>query len=256
MTEVSHYAYISTGKLNAMFTLWTGRSAPGLAFTTDHYVCNLSAAGNEDEAERKAIDFCDRMSERMGVRVNFDGFQEFAHARRRGKLSARQTANIEQIEAGLFPFGKHAGQPIADAPDGYVLFFADKHADTDPVIAALSAACMGVAMERDLIAKRDASRAIQRTQDELSAFVGEVGQRIIVEGEIILSFHKEPTDFADGYTITKVRAGNDIIVYFGNTLGERGQRCRFRATVKRHTERDGIKSTTVNRPAKFEVLGE
>jgi hypothetical protein len=244
MTDVRHTAYISTGRKNAMFTLWVGRVGAGCM--VDHYVCNLAAT--EELAEAKAIDYCERMSERCGFKVHFDGFDVTNIRHRRGNLSARDTANIEQIEAGVFPFGKHAGTRIADAPDGYVLFFADKHDASDVVTQALAAACMGVAMERDLIAKRQAARDEQAAQDALSRHVGEIGERLTITGEIVSAFYKEPTAWADGYTITKVRHGNDLFVYWGNGIGERGDVVTMKATVKRHDEYKGVLSTTVNRP--------
>lgn len=252
ITSVYHYAYISTGKLSAMFTLWRGRSGAGVnpAFIRDHYICNLAACGNEEEAERKALDYCERMGERMGVKVHFDGFEAEPRNQRRGKLSVRETIALEQIEAGVYPFGKCAGTKIADGPDGYTLFWADKSMDptADVVVSALAAACTGVALERGLIAKRDAERAARDALDAQSGHLGTIGERREFSGEIVTSFAKRDLDGETYFWITKVRVGTDLVTYIGNELGERGATIRFKATIKRHDDYKGVKSTVVNRP--------
>lgn len=256
MTDIYRFAYVSTGKLSAMYTLWTGIVVKGSPFTPDdQYICNLAAMGNEEEAERKARDYCERLSDRIGVEVRYEGISDDPCMKRRGKLSVRDTMSLERIERGVFPFGKHFDKPLASAPDSYILYFADKHEDADAVVRALAMACMGVAMERDLIAKRDAARAERKEKDAKSNFVGEVGQRLVIEGEVVSVFLKTDVDPEYGaYYITKVRQGDDLFTYFGNQLAERGEMIKFRATVKRHSTYDDVKSTIVNRPAKVEVI--
>lgn len=259
VTQVYHYAYISTGKKSAMFTLWRGRSAPGLIPLRDHYICNLTAADvdpdnaiNQERAEQKAQDYCDRMSERMGVTVHFEGVEDEPRNTRRGKLSVRDTIALEKIEAGFFPFGKHQGTSIANAPDGYLLWWADRHAEADHVVAALSAVCMGFAMERDLIAKRDAARAERAAEDAKSEFVGTVGQRMEFTGEVVTAFDRKGPGFEGEdcvfFTITKVRVGDDLITYIGGRIAEKGETIRFKGTVKRHDTYQGVKSTVISRP--------
>ena len=264
MSDIRFYAYISTGKLSAMFTLWTGRECNDMAVNAilrDNYICNLAAVGGDEEAQRKALDYCERMSERRGVNIEFRGFYDEPQNGRKGKLSVRDTAALEQIEQrAVFPFGKHAGTLIADGPDSYVLYWADQMGKegTGIVAEVLAARCMGVAMERDLIAERDAQRAERAELDAKSQYVGAVGERLVIEGEVIGAFFKDNgcgyADQPEGYWITKVRSGENLLTYMGNKLAERGERVRFRATVKAHNEYQGVKSTKVNRPAKVEIL--
>lgn len=254
VTKVYHYAYISTGRKSAMFTLWRGRSAAGVVPLRDHYICNLTAADvdpdnaiNQERAEKKAQDYCDRMSERMGVTVHFEGVEDEPRNTRRGKLSVRDTIAMEKIEAGVWPFGKHGGTKIADAPDGYVLWWADRHAETDAIVAALSAVCMGVAMERDLIAKRDAVRAERAAVDALSNFVGTVGERREFVGEVVMAFTRRHED-CEFFTVTKIRMGDDLITYIGNKIADVGETIRLKGTIKRHDTYQGVKSTVISRP--------
>lgn len=251
MTRPTRYAYISTGAKSAMFTLWTGRESgdPRIdAFLRDRFICNLAGATNEEAAETKARDYCERMTDRTGETVQFRGFYDEPQNLRRGKLSVQDTQAIERIEAGFFPFGKFAGQPITAANDGYVMYWVDQHADAKPVVAALSAACMGIAMERDLIAKREAARCARAAEDATSEFVGTIGERREFTGEIVTAFRKVDEYAGQDFYITKVRCNGNLITYIGNEIGQRGAVITFKATIKAHDVYQGVKSTKVNRP--------
>lgn len=251
--------YISTGRKNAMHTLRMRRDVSGLnpAIMPDHYIRNLAVS--VEDAQAKATEYFNAWKDRVGGEredfiLNLEIEPEYDITLRRGKLSARDTRSIEAIEAGVFPFGKHADKLIADAPDSYVLFFADKLKtadDLDVVISSLAAACMGVALEKGLIAKRDAARAERRAIDEQSAFIGTIGERRVFTGEIVSSFFKkyDASYSDDGFWINKVRIGNDLVAYIGGkSFGEVGSTVTFKATIKKHDEYQGIKTTQVNRP--------
>jgi uncharacterized protein (DUF3820 family) len=153
------------------------------------------------------------------------------------------------IEDGVFPFGKHANTRIEDAPQNYVLFFADKAKEDgqDLVMQALCAACAGVALDKGYIALRDAKREERAAQDALSEYVGAVGKRQDFDGEILM--HTTSEGFYGTTHIYKVRCGKDLITYMGSAqLGERGACIRFSATVKKHELYNGVKNTYVQRP--------
>lgn len=248
--------YISTGKKNAMYTLRQRRDVVGQAsfmgaFMPDFYLCTLAAT--EDKAVAKAKEYVDAMRDRIGetsgFKIIFDDSPDHENYKRRGKLSTRDTRNMETIEDGFFPFGKHVGTPICAAPESYVLFFADKaKSETDPVMCALSAACMGIALERGWIAKREVVRAERAAVDSLSNFIGKVGERRDFTGVVVTSFNKI-TEW-DNYWINKIRVGDDLVSYMGcKSLGNQGEEITFRATIKEHKDYNGIKTTKVNRPA-------
>lgn len=243
--------YISTGAKNAMYTLRSVRRMHGMnpEFMPDHYIRNLAA--DLEKAEQKAAEYVDAYRERVGETEGFSIILSFgadnAIYARRGKLSVNDTRMIETIEAGISPFGKHAGEKIDDLPESYILFFADKYGHTEkPVMEVFAAACLGVALERGYIAKRDERRDEQRKKDLLSNFVGEIGVRQTFEGVVESVFYKET--FEGGYYINKVRCGDDLVMYFGNKLGEKGESLKFKGTVKNHCEYEEVKSTQINRP--------
>jgi hypothetical protein len=258
MTKVVQTFYISTGAKNAMHTLRYRRDAVGLnpSWMPDNYLCNLAV--DVETAQAKGLAYFEAFKERVGEREDFvlifDAEPEYDITKRRGKLSVRDTRCIEDIEDGLLPFGKHAGSKIVDAPDHYVLFFADKTTDADinPVMSVLSAACLGVALEKGLIAKREIARAERVELDAQSGFVGTVGERREFTGEIVTKFYKGDDD--GGFWINKIRCGSDLIVYIGNELGERGATVTFKATIKDHSEYKGVKTTKVNRPKVLEAV--
>ena len=257
--------FIGTGKLSAMFTLNVQRvnDDPSLTrFIPPHYICNLSAAGeeNEERAIEKARAYADAMRDRIGetdeFKVEFGGVWEEACIERRGKLSVRDTLALEEIEAGRFPFGKNRGARIEDTDAGYVLFFADKFGSDDNVVTqALAAACQGVALEKGYIAKRDEARAERAAADALSQYVGTIGERREFEGEVVTVMWKDYFSYGErgvnGYWINKVRTDDgNLIAHIGSKkLGERGERVRFKGTIKKHDEYKGVRSTAVSRPA-------
>ena len=253
--------YISTGRLNAMYTLrsfrrFEGPMRPGdqtLMQLTDSYICNLAAAGNEELAEQKAAEYVAALQDRIGrsgnhgIEHRFDGDFDGQAMKRRGKLSARCTRNLEAIEAGIFPFGKHAETRIEDAPESYLLYFADKSSEigeTDVVMLALANACMGVALTKGYIARRDVERA-------KSQHVGTVGERR--DFTLTIKSTSERTSIY-GYNTPKVqhftvlRDGDNVFTYYGSIkLGEVGSVVTFKATIKAHGEYKGTKQTQLTR---------
>ncbi len=247
--------YISSGAKNAMFTLRCLRTGGLVAamYDPDFYICNLAI--DEDRAIEKASVYVEAMRERIGetadFKINFDPYPARELNKRRGKLSVRDSRSLGMIEEGVFPFGKHVGTKIVDAPDNYVLYFADKSKEEQEfIMSALSGACMGVALEKGLIAKREEAREERAKVDSLSAHIGTVGERREFEGEVVMCFEKSDVNFGGSYFINKIRCGDDIVSYIGSkALGKIGEVIKFKATIKAHDVYQGIKSTKVSRPA-------
>jgi hypothetical protein len=58
------------------------------------------------------------------------------------------------------------------------------------------------------------------------------------------------TSINNEYTFTLLKDKEDnVFVYFGKFLCEKGREILVKATVKRHQERDGVKQTAISRPA-------
>lgn len=241
--------FISTGKLNAMYTLRYRRV--GDVYCHDVYLCNLAAT--RDLAVSKAETYVEALRERIGessdFKIVFDGSPDFELATRRGALSVATTLKLEMLEQGLFPIGKHVGTRIEDANDGYILFFADKVKEDsqDVVFSAVAAACAGVALEKGLIAKREQANAERDALNKASQYVGEIGARASFTGEIIMVRDYE-TQFGINW-VYKIRCGLNLVTYMGSSnLGERGDVITFKATVKNHEIYQEIKQTLISRP--------
>lgn len=252
--------YISTGRKQAMYTLRFCRENSLVPVhpmvPIDFYVCNLAAT--PELAEEKARAYFDAFAARVtqgdSFKLEFAGYADFAIRERIGHLSARDTAAIRAIECGVFPFGKHQGAALADAPASYVLYWADQGAKPDnadnAVIQTLSAACMGIALDLGYIAMRQEKRDAQAAIDALSSHVGSIGERLDITATLYACFAKYAFkgDTVPEYYINKLRQGNDIFVYVGKALGEVGATINMRATVKKHETYNGVKTTQVNRP--------
>lgn len=252
--------YISTGRKQAMYTLRFHRDNTLCSVhpmvPVDFYVCNL--ATTPELAEEKARAYFDafaaRVTQSEGFKLEFAGYADFAIRERIGHLSARDTASIRAIERGVYPFGKHQGVALADAPASYVLYWADQGAKLDNadnvVIQALSAACMGIALDKGYIATRQAKRDAQAVQDALSQHIGAIGERLDITATLYACFPKYAFkgDTVPEYYINKLRVGDDIVVYMGKALGEVGATLAMRATVKAHSTYQGVNTTQVNRP--------
>lgn len=258
-TIITQTFYISTGAKNAMHTLRMRRDAPNLnpRFAPDHYIRNLAV--DLETAQAKASEYFEAWKDRVGGdRADFHLVLELEPDteifKRRGRLSAADSYAIMDIEAGVLPFGKHKGTKIDAAPDSYILFFADKlkaSEELNAVMSALAAACMGVAFEKGLIAKRDAARAERAAIDAKSDFIGTIGERRDFTGEVVTRFFKAPyaQEPEIGYFVTKIRVGDDLVSYIGNSLEcAKGDVITFKATIKKHDEYQGVKTTQVNRP--------
>lgn len=252
--------YISTGRKQAMYTLRMCRENSLVPVhpmvPVDFYICNLAAT--PELAEEKARAYFDAMAARItqsdGFQLRFAGYADFPIRERLGRLSAHDTACLRAIESGVFPFGKHRGASIADADSGYVLYWADQGAKLDNadnvVIQALSAACMGIALDKGYIATRQAKRDAQAVQDALSQHIGAIGGRLDITATLYACFPKYAFkgDTVPEYYINKLRVGDDIVVYMGKALGEVGATLAMRATVKAHSTYQGVNTTQVNRP--------
>lgn len=242
--------YISTGALEAMHTLRVLTASEN--FSHDHFIRILSSAKNPEMAIEKAKNWIDRIGgeyDNENSQVRFGGIWDEPTNERVGKLSVRDTHNLQIIEDGKFPFGKHNGTLIEDAPESYVLFFADKVSTaTDAVTFALASACHAIAADRGYYDKRQAIRDENLIKDMKSNHIGNVGDRIDFEGEVFLAFNKT-TGYGDSYWINKIRQNDDIIVYIGGkALGEVGSIIKFKGTVKSHSSYQEVRSTVISRP--------
>lgn len=257
LTKVTATYFISSGRKNAMYTLRVERRGGG--YTSDNYICNLST--DPDKAEEKAREYYDRMVNRLNqsdtFEMVFQGFADFDLFERRGKLSVYDTEKLELLEQGIMPIGKRKGEVIADMPMFTVLWWADQSSEknNDPVFSAICAYCMGVALDKDYIAKREELRAEWEAERQAkiaaAKHIGEIKQRLQMTGTVEkvislgytqVSYYTEVERF-----MTKINVDGNVVVYFGNNIANEGDEITFKATVKEHGEYKDVKQTIVQR---------
>lgn len=241
--------YIDSGMKNGFYTLRVESMCNG--YHRDSYLRNLST--DPDKAEQKARAYFDRVYGPDCLDVVFDGWADFNLTDWGTALQPWEREQLKAIDAGLWPFGKYKGQPIHEAPDSYLIFWAQK-APEGPVLPSLIELCRSIADERGLVAKyeeRRAAIAAQKAADaEVSQHVGTVGERRDWE-LIVRHVLRFETDFGWMYIHLMVdNAGNVVVGKFSKALAgaDEGKRIRIKATVKSHGEREGVKQTVVNRP--------
>lgn len=93
---------------------------------------------------------------------------------------------------------------------------------------------------RDLAAQREAEKAA-------SQYVGSIGDRITIEGTIVFRTSYETRYGVTHVTGIKDGAGN-VYIQKGVFIGEKGDSVSLKATVKDHSEREGVKQTIISRP--------
>lgn len=266
MTTINKTFYISSGRLNAMYTLRYQMISTGTehAYCVDNYVCNLST--DSALATKKAQDYVDRFRDRVGensnLKIVFEGepyFElfEMRSVEGRGKLSMQDTLRLAQVELGVMPFGKNKGKVLKDLPMNTVLWWADQvndeSASSSFVFNAVCAACLGIALDMGYIAKRQEIKEERERRDALSDYIGIPKERLVFEGTIESIIALDPVEvawntFSYRY-INKVLVGDNVVIYIGNALGDKGESVKFKATVKEHSEYKGTKQTVVQRPS-------
>ena len=105
----------------------------------------------------------------------------------------------------------------------------------------------------DRVEKRKQERALKLAIDqETSNYVGEVGKRI----EFVLTVERV-FEFETMYGMTYINicrdVNNNVIVYKGSNGWEKGDLLCCKATIKEHSEREGVKQTLISRPTVTEV---
>ena len=269
-TVIHQIFYISSGRKNAMYTL-RYRRTPSVYFEVDNYICNLST--DPDLAEKKAREYFDAWKARVGetdtFKIHFDGAADFGLFERQYKMSVEQTNALEMLEAGIMPIGKHKGKALSELPAGTVLWYADQvnkdgegeeneyQQRKSVFFTEVCSHLLGYALEMGYIAKREEQREELAAKKARSQFIGEEKQRLDFEGELVLckcisTIQVAWNTWQDKY-INVIECGDNIVVYFGNPVGEKGDKVKFKATVKEHNERDGVKQTIVQRPKFLEV---
>jgi hypothetical protein len=115
----------------------------------------------------------------------------------------------------------------------------------------------GLQKALDRAAGRDAAANARREADLRSVHVGVEGKRGEFEAMVEFSVSYD-TQFGVNYVVgLRDDGGNVLIIKGSRSLGVvKGQKIKFAAFVKAHSERDGVKQTILNRVKVKEVVGE
>jgi len=256
---------ISSGKKNAQYTLWEERFCPAgmdrYSRNYANYICNLGI--DKDKAIAKATEIV-KSSEIQYANTDVEIINalntEFKlNKYGEGPVDVWDAENLHEVEVnGWFPFGKHSGVKFEDAPDTYVLWWAEKDLTNEKKkgIIALVNACKKVAENKNLFEKRDAEIAEKKRLKDLepkSEHVGNVGDR--QEFEMTIDFLKHfDTQFGTSSVVKGKNSDGNIVVYFGTAeLGVVGDTVKFSAKIKTHDEFRDDKQTIVARPTKIKI---
>ena len=97
-------------------------------------------------------------------------------------------------------------------------------------------------MEREL--KREAAKEAERRSSE---HVGQVGQRIIIDIAEMNLLTSWDTQYGTTYLYKFVDTAGNTLVWFASKTMEKAS--KIKATIKEHSERDGVKQTVITRCA-------
>jgi uncharacterized protein (DUF3820 family) len=241
--QKNKFYYISSGAKNAMRTLRSVISVPGVYFR-DEYICNL--ARDYDEAVEKA-------RERIGTEAelkaqDFDLNEWGKHGGQ--PMKKWMVQQIEQVELGYMPFGKHRGEKIADLPETYVKYWVSEMA-SNAVGQVLIQKFTDIANERGYFEQWEQEEKDKETariaEAAKSNYVGNVKDRMV----FFLRCDKRLA--IDGHygayymNICKDRYGNEF-VYAGSNAWQEGKYYKIKATIKAHREYKGKKQNFISRP--------
>ena len=253
--------YISSGKKNAMYTLRSMRSGNG--FHADSYIMNL--ARDPKKAETKARDWFARVWG-DNSEVRFAGYADF-DLNEVGGPEPWEREQIDAIEKGFMPFGKHAGIALTKMSYAYVLWWADQEISehTKRPAAALIERMKGIAFERDLFKKREAKTAQREAEkaNRINAHIGEVGDRREFTGTVRF------TTSGDGHYgtwfLTVIDTNEGAVTYWNlledktlrsearDAFARQGDNVTFAARVKDHNSLNDEKQTIVSRATKVTI---
>lgn len=253
MTIQAEYV-ICTGAGNGMFTLrglydyaWDG--TPRMS-----HVKNLSR--DPHKALEKAREYIISQGD------DIEGLAEFDPDNARdlnvwGECDADRQAQLRLIDKGVMPFGKHFGQAIVDIDIEYFAnWYLNGDIDTKRSDTVKERIRLQVISRRDeFMAVVEANKAAQAQRDaeieakrSKSSHVGQAGDRIDITATITVVKAIDGFYGISYFTILENSKG-DVFKYVGSAeLGEKGQTITMKATVKDHTDYDGVNQTVINRP--------
>lgn len=171
-----------------------------------------------------------------------------------GKLSPARIAFMRDVTNGIMPYGMHQKKAFTEIPSDY-LAWACKEALTknDLVTQNVASAAFCVLLDRNEIKTKADINALTQAKEnhnKLSDFFGTVKERVTILGAKIEYLKKDQNSHYNRPSyFYKIRFGNDVLVYSGSTfLGGVDDKINIKATIDKHVNYHGTKSTFISRP--------
>lgn len=265
------YVYLSTGDLHGYYTLHVvtyqveyDQLGVATGYTShDRYVQNLSVEGGN--AERKAAEFAKKHGYENYASADFD-LCAFS------RWEVENNINIGvALELRKFLFGKHAGCTFVSVIEEdlqYMQWMLDQGRmfDDDEYIKGSRMSdfrCAAVAIYRLHEAgelKIEAPAPIEWTPEEPSEYIGEIGDKVELEG--VVEFTKSIESYYGWTDLFIIKVDDrDIIKFFTSSKSfddvQRGDRIKFKGTVDKHDDQyNGTRETFLKRPKCVAILEE
>ena len=251
--------YIGVGREGCFFTMRQTYLAEinvnkRIRYEIRHYH-HFNLSQNPDDAYSKALEYAAKSGMRLTTtresledelneikRANADEMlkrEQYAKQQKEDWEAQRKEEiqrNLDVINAGFFPFGKFTGIAFEKADRGYVQWLMNKVNDFE---------------ENSLM--RIISEKLNKDYIELKAseylkdvFLGEEGQRLEIEVEIVKTFTFVST-FGPLYIVTMVTPDKICIVSKGSFSAKIGEKLKIKATIKNHNIYKEQAQTIVNR---------
>lgn len=171
-----------------------------------------------------------------------------------GKLSPARIAFMRDVVNGIMPYGLHQKKAFTEIPSDY-LAWACKEALTknDPVTQNVASAAFCVLLDRNEIKTKadiDALTQVKENHNKLSDYFGMLKERVSIPSATIEYLKKDHNSLYNRPSyFYKLRLGNDVLVYSGSTfLGNIDDKINIKATINKHVNYHGTKSTVISRP--------
>lgn len=244
--------YIGTGEGIKMYTLRCIEECAinGENFDVDFYVRNLSIDKQQAYNKAKELGYdvveipqfdLEQIRRRKSDEIEAQRQREAAE--REHQALQRELEQISMIASGYFPFGRWKDEKIDHAPESYLAYWIKQSEIDEPqdnviiaIVKMIDKLCPHV-------------RENIKLANGNGKHFGEIKKRYkTLRGKMVAKFWFET--FYEYQNITKiVLESGELLVYKGATDYDfpEGEYVKFAATVKEHTEYEGIEQTTVQR---------
>ena len=244
--------WIETGETRGQYTLHRMRHT-GRPFFGRTYVQNIGrtwerACKKADELNAAFVEEYEIPGDRF--------FVEYDISDERGTLRERNDYSDVIIDVEKLWFGKYEHEfveVVAKTDPDYLIYIRDNFSANSPrmkaLIETISKLDLGESKREREWKEREAKIAAEKKRDaDRSDFIGNVGERLVFDNMSVFFV----ADFENHWGCTYIHglrdANDNVVIYSGNSIADKGDVLSIRATIKEHEVRDGVKQTIIARP--------